>query len=114
MKKLHSGILRRLYSCRNSQCSPFLHSPRSQCLQTSELSPPDGCDARPSAACRSAHRVPFGHDPVWNALHAGRSAASPTWYVCRRKAEKRKLYGCGAEWLRIAYAAESLAAGGAA
>lgn len=48
MKKLHSGILRRLYSCKNSQCSPFLHKPRSQCLQTSELSPPVGWEARPS------------------------------------------------------------------
>lgn len=33
-KKLHSGIFLRLYSCRNSQCSPFLHSPLNQCLQT--------------------------------------------------------------------------------
>ena len=48
MKKLHSGILRRLYSCRNSQCSPFLHRPRSQCLQTRLLRPP--CCAFPPPA----------------------------------------------------------------
>jgi hypothetical protein len=38
VKKLHSGIFLRLYSCKNSQVSPFLHSPRSQCLHTRLLS----------------------------------------------------------------------------
>lgn len=40
-KKLHSGILRRLYSCKNSHDSPFLQRPRSQCLHTSEPKPPE-------------------------------------------------------------------------
>ena len=31
---VHSGIMRRLYSWRNSHVSPFLQRPRSQCLQT--------------------------------------------------------------------------------
>lgn len=34
VKNQHSGILLRLYSCRNSQSPAFLHSPRSQCLHT--------------------------------------------------------------------------------
>ena len=33
-KNQHSGIFLRLYSCMNSQLLPFLHNPRSQCLQT--------------------------------------------------------------------------------
>ena len=33
-KKWHSGIFVISYSCKNSQSSPFLHRPRSQCLQT--------------------------------------------------------------------------------
>lgn len=32
----HSGMRRRLYSCKNSHASPFLHSPLNQCLQTVE------------------------------------------------------------------------------
>ena len=38
LKNQHSGIFFKLYSCKNSQFSPFLHSPRSQCLHTTDLS----------------------------------------------------------------------------
>lgn len=38
------------YSCRNSHWSPFLHSPRSQCLQTTVFSP---------LMCRNGHMPPF-------------------------------------------------------
>lgn len=58
-KKLHSGILRRLYSCRNSQASPFLHSPRSQCLQTRLLNEVDSLPPVVLEMCRSVHRVPL-------------------------------------------------------
>lgn len=37
------------YSCRNSHWSPFLHSPRSQCLQTTVFSP---------LMCRNGHMPP--------------------------------------------------------
>lgn len=50
LKNQHSGIFFKLYSCKNSQPSPFLHNPRSQCLQTTDLS------GRP---CLKAQEEPF-------------------------------------------------------
>lgn len=40
-KNQHSGIFFKLYSCRNSQSSPFLQRPRNQCLQTTVFSMPN-------------------------------------------------------------------------
>lgn len=55
LKNQHSGIFFKLYSCRNSQFSPFLHRPRSQCLQTTDLS------GRP---CLKAQALPFEQEPL--------------------------------------------------
>lgn len=55
LKNQHSGIFFKLYSCKNSQFSPFLHKPRSQCLQTTDLS------GRP---CLKAHAEPFVQLPL--------------------------------------------------
>lgn len=96
-KKLHSGIFLRLYSCRNSHCSPFLQSPRSQCLQTRELRPPSrfvaalSLPSLGSGTWRSEQRVPLGQWPVLKARQMGRSGGRPTCFSRRRKGEKRKL-----------------------
>lgn len=54
LKNQHSGIFLRLYSCKNSQCSPFLQRPRSQCLQTTDLS---------GLPCLKAQAEPFEQLP---------------------------------------------------
>lgn len=55
-KKLHSGIFLRLYSCKNSQLSPFLHKPRSQCLHTKLLK----FELLFAEVCLSGHLGPKG------------------------------------------------------
>lgn len=55
LKNQHSGIFFKLYSCKNSQFSPFLQRPRSQCLQTTDLS------GRP---CLKAQEFPFVQVPL--------------------------------------------------
>lgn len=60
VKNQHSGIFFKLYSCRNSQFSPFLQSPRSQCLQTIDFS------GRP---CLNEHWFPLWHCPFRKNRH---------------------------------------------
>ena len=55
LKNQHSGIFFKLYSCKNSQFSPFLQRPRSQCLQTTDLS------GRP---CLKAQELPLLQEPL--------------------------------------------------
>jgi len=47
-------------SCKNSQSSPFLHRPRSQCLQTTARSP---------LICRKGHKLPLLHVDVRKNVH---------------------------------------------
>jgi len=115
-KKLHSGIFRRLYSCKNSQVSPFLQRPLSQCLQTREPKPPpagllEGAEesglAPPVAVeeetCRSGQWDLRGQLPETKALQMGRSGGRLCWCVFWRKGVKEKVYR-GAEWASIACA----------
>lgn len=98
-KKLHSGILRRLYSCRNSQCSPFLQRARSQCLHTSELKPPEVVAGAAEEEEEDCVEVDVG---------------SRAWlYVRLRKGEKLNVYR-GVAWVRICWArSDGVACGGA-
>jgi len=72
-KKLHSGIFLRLYSCKNSQLSPFLHRPRSQCLQTRLLK----LLLLLGVTWRSGHAFPKGQCPCRYALQIGRVGGIP-------------------------------------
>jgi hypothetical protein len=83
-KKLHSGIFLKLYSCRNSQLSPFLHRPRSQCLQTKLLK----LLLLLWAMWRSGHALPMGQWPWRYALHGGRVCGMPKRCVVSRNGLK--------------------------
>lgn len=67
LKNQHSGIFFKLYSCKNSQFSPFLHSPLSQCLQTTDLS------GRP---CLKAQEEPLEQEPLRKKRQMLREAGS--------------------------------------
>lgn len=59
-QKQHSGIFVMSYSCRNSQLSPFLQRPRSQCLQTTRRSP---------RTCRNGQETPLLQVPDKKQVH---------------------------------------------
>ena len=86
-KKLHSGIFRRLYSCKNSQLSPFLHKPRSQCLHTRLLK----LLLLLCVMCRSGQALPAGQWPCRYALHTGRVCEIPKRCEVNRNRLKEKL-----------------------